>query len=75
MSVTMHACRMAWSALTRVSPPNGMQFGYTVYRRVLGYYSGEEDALDMRKAMPRDVAKRSVVPLKRPVRPEDLECD
>jgi len=52
-----------------------LQFGYTVYRRVLGYYSGEEDALDMRKAMPRDVAKRSVVPLKRPVRPEDLECD
>lgn len=46
-----------------------------MYRRVLGYYSGEEDALDMRKAMPRDVAKRSVVPLKRPVRPEDLECD
>lgn len=52
-----------------------MQFGYTVYRRVLGYYSGEEDAFDMRKAMPRDVLKRSVVPLKRPVKPEELECD
>lgn len=31
------------------------KFGYSTYRRVLGYYSGElpEDALDMRKAMPR----------------------
>lgn len=54
---------------------HGVQFGYTVYRRVLGYYSGEEDAFDMRKAMPRDVLKRSVVPLKRPVKPEELECD
>jgi N-terminal acetyltransferase B complex catalytic subunit len=49
-------------------------FGYTVYRRVLGYYSGdEEDALDMRKALKRDVAKNSIIPLKKPVRPEDLE--
>ena len=54
---------------------HGVQFGYTVYRRVLGYYSGEEDAFDMRKAMPRDVLKRSVIPLKRPVKPEELECD
>jgi N-terminal acetyltransferase B complex catalytic subunit len=32
-------------------------FGYTTYRRVIGYYSGEmsEDALDMRKALPRYV--------------------
>lgn len=31
------------------------KFGYSTFRRVLGYYSGElpEDALDMRKAMPR----------------------
>jgi N-terminal acetyltransferase B complex catalytic subunit len=31
------------------------KFGYVTYRRVLGYYSGElpEDALDMRKALPR----------------------
>lgn len=51
------------------------KFGYTVYRRVLEYYSNNEDAFDMRKAMPRDVQKRSVVPLKKPVRPEDLEFD
>jgi hypothetical protein len=33
------------------------KFGYVTYRRVLGYYSGElpEDALDMRKALPRCV--------------------
>lgn len=50
-------------------------FGYSVYRRVLGYYSGElpEDALDMRKALSRDVKKQSIIPLKHPVRPEDLE--
>lgn len=33
------------------------KFGYSTYRRVLGYYSGElpEDALDMRKSLPRYV--------------------
>ena len=50
-------------------------FGYSVYRRVLQYYSGNEDAYDMRKAMPRDVHKQSVVPLTRPVRPDELEFD
>lgn len=49
------------------------KFGYTVYRRVLQYYAGEEDAFDMRKAMARDVHKKSVVPLKRPVKPHEIE--
>lgn len=49
--------------------------GYSVYRKVLGYYSGEEDAYDMRKALSRDVSKRSVIPLTRPIYPEELECD
>jgi N-terminal acetyltransferase B complex catalytic subunit len=49
--------------------------GYVVYRRVLNYYMGEEDALDMRKALPRDVEKKSVVPLKRPIQPHELEQD
>ena len=49
--------------------------GYTKYRTVLGYYSNAEDALDMRKAMPRDRTKQSVIPLSRPVRPEELEFD
>jgi hypothetical protein len=30
---------------------------------------------DMRKAMARDVNKESIVPLKQPVRPHDLEFD
>ena len=39
--------------------------GYSVYRRVLGYYSGgeKEDAFDMRKALKRDAEKKSIVPL------------
>ena len=47
--------------------------GYIVYRQVLGYYSQQEDAYDMRKALIRDVSKKSVIPLKHPVKPEDLE--
>lgn len=51
------------------------KFGYSVFRRVIGYYSKGEDAFDMRKAMPRDVNKKSVIPLDRPVYPEELEED
>ncbi|XP_072032073.1 N-alpha-acetyltransferase 20-like [Amphiura filiformis] len=49
--------------------------GYIVYRRVLEYYSGDpdEDAFDMRLALSRDKDKKSVIPLKDPVRPEDVE--
>lgn len=75
-----------------------------IYRRVLRYYSGEEDGLgefphqmqskvsfklllpftffshsglfsDMRKALSRDVEKKSIIPLKRPVTPDELEYD
>ncbi|KAJ3118722.1 N(alpha)-acetyltransferase 20, NatB catalytic subunit [Physocladia obscura] len=72
-------------------------FGYSIYRTVLGYYSGgggvdEENAYgeaficypsykylitrfleDMRKALPRDVLKKSVIPMTRPIKPEELE--
>ena len=48
-------------------------FGYSIYRQVLGYYSGEEDAYDMRKAMRRDVKKESVIPLKHPITPDMVE--
>ncbi|KAB2071051.1 hypothetical protein ES319_A08G197000v1 [Gossypium barbadense] len=51
------------------------KLGYVIYRRVLRYYSGEEDGLDMRKALSRDVEKKSMIPLKRPVRPDELEYD
>lgn len=66
------------------------KFGYSVYRRVLGYYSSisdTEDAFgkvfestcftyshfaDMRKALPRDKQKRSIIPLLHPVTPDQL---
>ena len=48
------------------------KFGYSVYRRILGYYSGEEDAFDMRKALSRDVHRRSIVPLPRPITVEEM---
>jgi len=54
------------------------RLGYTIYRRVIGYYSSsgsnpDEDAFDMRKALSRDVNKESVIPLTKPVRPENLD--
>ncbi|XP_045170066.1 N-alpha-acetyltransferase 20-like [Mercenaria mercenaria] len=51
------------------------KLGYSVYRRVIEYYSGEvdEDAFDMRKALSRDVDQKSIIPLTHPVRPEDLD--
>ncbi|RWS03959.1 N-alpha-acetyltransferase 20-like protein [Dinothrombium tinctorium] len=51
------------------------RLGYSVYRRVLEYYSGDpdEDAFDMRKALPKDKYKKSIIPLPHPVRPEDLD--
>ena len=47
--------------------------GYTCYRRVLGYYSGDEDAHDMRKPLSRDADGKSAVPLEHPVHPDDVE--
>lgn len=52
-----------------------LQFGYSIYRTVLGYYGGDEDAYDMRKAMSRDKDGTSVVPLTRPIYPHELEHD
>ncbi len=46
--------------------------GYIVYRTILNYYGGSEDAFDMRKALSRDKEKKSVIPLTAPVRPEDV---
>ena len=73
------------------------KFGYSVYRRVLGYYSSAQDGedafgkrsegailaairsdemllcvSDMRKALPRDVYKESVIPLQHPITPDQL---
>jgi len=48
------------------------KLGYTVYRQVINYYSAgggvaAEDAYDMRKALPRDAEKKSIIPLPAPV--------
>jgi N-terminal acetyltransferase B complex catalytic subunit len=45
------------------------KLGYSIYREVIGYYSGEENAYDMRKALQRDVHKKSIIPLPHPVHP------
>ena len=49
------------------------RMGYVCYRRVIGYYMGEEDALDMRKAMSRDKDRKSMIPLPHPVYPGDAD--
>lgn len=57
------------------------RLGYAVYRTVLGYYKAggsfpnDEDALDLRKAMPRNEKRNrsSVIPLTRPIAPHELE--
>jgi N-terminal acetyltransferase B complex catalytic subunit len=49
------------------------QLGYTVYRRILGYYQGEEDAYDMRKATSLDPKKLSQVPYPAPSEPGDQD--
>ncbi len=46
------------------------KFGYVVYREVLNYYSGEENAYDMRKALKRDPEKKSMIPIPHPVHPD-----
>lgn len=51
------------------------KFGYSIYRTVLGYYSGDENAYDMRKAMSRDKEGKSVIPLTTPIHPHELEHD
>ncbi len=82
------------------------KFGYSIYREVIGYYMGEENAYgafiasslfevtavngshsflerfrilfvctcaDMRKALSRDVQKKSIIPLPHPVHPGEFD--
>lgn len=48
------------------------RMGYVVYRTILNYYGGNEDAYDMRKALARDRFNRSTIPIQEPVRGEDV---
>ena len=71
----------AWFVDLVVRRSNGVaisfyeSLGYSVCRHVLGYYSGDEDAYDMRKPLSRDADRRSAVPLPNPIHPEELEDD
>ena len=68
----------AWFVDLFVRPSNkiavGMyeNLGYKVFRTVENYYS-DEDSYDMRKAMPRDVDKVSLVCHKNFIKPHELE--
>lgn len=48
------------------------RMGYVVYRTILQYYGGDEDAYDMRKALARDRHKASMIPLERPVHADEV---
>lgn len=49
------------------------RMGYVVYRTIMNYYGGDEDAYDMRKALARDTLNQSVAPLNQPqVQAEDV---
>ncbi len=49
------------------------QLGYIVFRAVENYYHGEEDAYDMRKAMPRDKKNETLICKKDRIKPHELE--
>ena len=48
------------------------ELGYVVYRTVEGYYN-DEDAYDMRKAMPRDKKMVTMHTTKNRIKPHELE--
>lgn len=49
------------------------RLGYGIYRTVKKYYSGEEDALDMRKSMKRDPTKECMHTERNIIDPNELE--
>ena len=46
--------------------------GYIIYRRIKGYYSGQEDAFDMRLPLSRDVCKLSIANAGYEIRSKDV---
>ncbi|CAK9085649.1 unnamed protein product [Durusdinium trenchii] len=48
--------------------------GYVIYRTVTGYYSGDEDAYDMRKPLRRDDQRKSVENAGYRISPEQLHA-
>jgi len=49
------------------------KFDYVIYRTITGYYSGEEDAYEMRKALPRDINKASLGTTEKVVNPSQIK--
>lgn len=47
--------------------------GYVIYRTITGYYSGEEDAYDMRKPLPRDKDQKCLVGAGKVIDPNDMD--
>jgi N-terminal acetyltransferase B complex catalytic subunit len=48
------------------------QRGYEIYRTIRGYYSGTEDAYDMRKPLKRDINRYSLEGAGKQIRTEEL---
>ena len=47
--------------------------GYEILGTEKAYYADKEDAYDMRKALSRDVERKSIIPLPNPVYPDELD--
>lgn len=75
VSATVHNCWFA-DLYVRVSNDVAIEMykrrGYDVFRIVTGYYSGEEDAYDMRMPLPRDKERKCLKGKGKRVTPEDL---
>ena len=75
VSENVHFCYFA-DLYVRVSNTVAIEMykrrGYRVFRVVKGYYSGEEDAYDMRRPLRRDVDGASLIGSGQIVSPEDL---
>ena len=75
VSEEVHRCWFA-DLYVRVSNTLAIEMykrrGYEIFRTVRDYYSGEEDAFDMRRPLKRDVEKRSLLGAGRTISPEQL---
>merc|ERR1719203_1909798 len=75
ISESVHDCYFV-DLFVRPSNTAALEFykslGYVVYRTVTGYYSGEEDAYDMRRPLPRDKEQKSIKDAGKRVKPEDV---
>ena len=75
VSQTVHFCWFA-DLYVRVTNTVAIEMykrrGYHIFREVIGYYSGEENAFDMRMPLFRDINKVSLLGAGKSVTPEEL---